>query len=80
MSSDRYARTKIITDIQQMRICFRCKNSLKEDTDNKTCEACIQYIGQLLTCERCGFNYTRTNRNRHYRSFECRVSIFIEIE
>ena len=64
MSSDRYARTQIITDIQHMSLCIRCKNTLIEDTNNKTCEACIQYIGQLLTCERCGFNYTRTNRYR----------------
>ena len=63
-----------------MNVCIRCKNKLKEDTDNKTCEACIQYIGQLLTCERCGLNYTRTNRSRHYRSYKCRVSIFIEID
>ena len=62
-----------------MRICFRCKTTLK-DTDNKTCEACIQYVGEVLTCERCGFNYTRTDRNRHYRSYKCRVSIFIDIE
>ena len=62
-----------------MRICFRCKATLK-DTDNNTCEACIQYIGQLLTCERCGCNYTRTNRNIQYGSYKCRVCIFIEIE
>ena len=62
-----------------MRICFRCKTTLK-DTDNKTCEACIQYIGQLLTSERCNCNYTRTTRNRRYRSYKCRVCIFIEKE
>ena len=78
MSSDRYARTKIITDIQQMRICFRCKAALKEATDNKTCEACIQYIGEVLTCQRCNYNYTRTNRTRHSKSYKCRVCIFIE--
>ena len=63
-----------------MRICFRCKKILEDDTDNKICEACIKYIGEVLTCERCGFNYTRTNRTRHYRSYKCRVCIFIEIE
>ena len=50
-----------------MRICFRCRATLK-DTDNKTCEACVRYIGEVLTCERCKCLYTRTNRNRHYRS------------
>ena len=62
-----------------MNLCIRCKHILTY-TENKTCEACIQYIGQLLTCERCGFNYTRTHIHIHYRSYKCRVSIFIEIE
>ena len=62
-----------------MNLCIRCKNTLK-DTENKPCEACIQYIGEVLTCERCGCNYTRTNRYRHYRSYKCRLTIFIEIE
>ena len=48
-----------------MNLCIRCKTTLKDDTYNKTCEACIQYIGQLLTCERCNCNYTRTHRNIH---------------
>ena len=59
-----------------MNLCIRCKTTLKY-TDNKTCEACIQYVGQLLTCERCGFNYTRTNRTRHYSSYKCRACTFI---
>ena len=63
-----------------MNLCIRCKKIFEDDTYNKTCEACIQYIGQLLTCERCGCDYTRTNRNRHYRSYKRRVCIFIEIE
>ena len=63
-----------------MRICFRGKAALKEDTDNKTCEACIQYIGEVLKCQRCNCNYTRTNRERHYRSYKCRVCIFVIID
>ena len=27
---------------------------------------------------RCNRGYTRANRNRHYRSYECRVTIFVE--
>ena len=28
-----------------------------DDTDNKTCEACTEYIGYKLTCTRCGRFY-----------------------
>ena len=63
-----------------MSLCIRCKTTSRDDTDNKTCEACIRYIGEVLKCPRCNCNYTRTNRERHYRSYKCRVCIFIEIE
>ena len=62
-----------------MNLCIRFK-ILEDDTDNKTCESCIQYIGGVLKCQRCNCNYTRTNRTRHYRSYKCRVSIFLEKE
>jgi len=50
---------------------------LDKDYDNKTCEKCIEYIGDKLVCQRCGMIYTRTNRERHYRSYKCRMCIFI---
>ena len=62
-----------------MDIDIRCKTRLTNDTYNKTCEACIQYIGAVLKCQRCVCNYNRTNRERHYRSYKCRVCIFIKI-
>ena len=60
-----------------MRLCVRCNNILQY-TCNKTCDKCIAYIGHHLVCERCNRSYTRTNRNRHYRSYKCRVTIVIE--
>ena len=27
-----------------MNLCIRCKTTLRDDTYNETCEACIQYI------------------------------------
>ena len=50
--------------------CIRCKSILK-DTDNKTCEICIAYIGQCFVCSNCSIVYTRTNGDRHMRSFRC---------
>ena len=60
-------------------ICTRCKELLCIECDTKTCEICITYIEQSLVCERCNRSYTRTNRERHYRSYKCRVSMFIEL-
>ena len=52
--------------------CFRCKKKRRlSDTDNKTCESCINYIGEQICCAWCNGEYTRTNRNRHMRSFRC---------
>ena len=62
-----------------MNRCIRCKKLLDKDYDNKTCEKCIEYINEELICERCGCSYQRTKRNRHYRSYKCRMCIFIEI-
>ena len=59
--------------------CQRCKKLLDNNSENKTCDICIQYIGERLMCQRCGKLYTRTNRTRHYRAFKCRMSIFIEL-
>ena len=42
-----------------------------------TCDICIYYIGEIIKCESCSRRCTRTNRNRHYRSYTCRVSVFI---
>ena len=63
-----------------MNLCIRCKKIFEYDIDNKTCESCIPYIGEVLKCQRCNCNYTRTNRERHYRSYKCRLTIYIEIE
>ena len=60
-----------------MNRCIRCKKLLDKNYDNKTCEKCIEYIGDKLVCQRCGMIHTRTNRERHYRSYKCRVCIFI---
>ena len=59
-------------------ICIRCKKLLKT-TDKKTCENCIAYVDQSLVCERCNRLYTRTNRERHYRSYRCRVTNYYEL-
>ena len=59
-------------------MCIRCKKLL-EHTDTKTCETCIEYIDKNMSCEKCNRIYTRTNKSRHYRSYKCRVTIFIEL-
>ena len=46
-----------------------------ENTTCKTCEACIEYIGCQLICQRCGRLYSRTNESRHYKSYKCRLSM-----
>ena len=51
----------------------------KNDNGLKTCDNCMSYIGDKMRCQRCDRLSTRTNRTRHYRSFRCRISIFIEI-
>ena len=58
--------------------CQRCSKQLN-NSDNKTCDTCINYISQRLVCQRCGKLCTRTNRTRHYRAFKRRMSIFIEL-
>ena len=57
-------------------IGIRCKKLLS-NTDTKTCEICIAYLDEQLVCQRCNRICTRINRERHYRSYSCRVSIFI---
>ena len=59
-------------------VCIRY-TKLIENTDTKTCEKCIAYIDKSLVCERCNRTYTRTNKNRHYRSYKCRVNIYYEL-
>ena len=59
-------------------ICIRCKEILDIECDTKACETCIKYIDEKLICERCHRIFTRTNKSRHYRSYKCRVTIFIE--
>ena len=54
-------------------------SKVQDNTENKTCDDCMNYIGEILVCQRCDRLYTRTNRTRHYRSFRCRISIFHEI-
>ena len=61
-----------------MTCCIRCTTILQY-TDNTTCGACIEYIGYQIICNRCGRFCSITNRERHYRSYECRVSICMEI-
>ena len=60
-----------------MRQCVRCKHMLAT-CNNKTCDKCVYYIGYQLVCERCQLRYSRTDRTRHYRSYKCRTSMFIE--
>ena len=62
-----------------MTCCVRCKAILYIEYDNKTCDKCVAYIGEVFICERCSCKYTRTNNNRHCRSYKCRATIFIEI-
>ena len=52
---------------------------LNIECDNKTCDTCIAYIGEIIKCERCNSRYTRIIKNRNYRSYKCRVRIFIEL-
>ena len=63
-----------------MFCCIRCKKLLDIECDNKTCDECMYYIGYQLVCERCNRSYSRTNCERHYRSYKCRVSIFIVVK
>ena len=44
-----------------------------------TCDECIYVIGYPLVCPNCGKSYSRTNRERHYRSYKCRVTMCIEL-
>ena len=61
-----------------MNCCIMCKTILQY-TDNKTCDKCIYHIGYHLICSKCGRTYSRTNRERQYRSYKCRVCMFIEL-
>ena len=44
-----------------------------DNTDDKTCDFCVNYIGSKLICEWCNGEYTRTNRTRHMMSFKCKA-------
>ena len=59
--------------------CICCKKLLS-NTDKRTCDKCMYYVDESLVCQRCNRSYTRTNRNRNYRSYKCRVSIVIEFD
>ena len=59
--------------------CIRYTKMELNNTDNKTCDACIEYIGEKLVCEKCFKSYTRITKNRHYRSYKCRICIFKEL-
>ena len=59
------------------RCCITCKKLLDIECDTKACETCITHIGYQLVCTSCGKYYSRTNRERHYRSYRCRVTLFI---
>ena len=50
--------------------CIRCKKLLSY-TDNKTCDACINYIGEKMSCSFCGYTFSRTDKSRHRMSFRC---------
>ena len=60
-------------------MCIRCTKLLDIGCDTKTCETCNKYIDKSLVCERCNRTYTRTNRERHYRSYKCRVRMFYRV-
>ena len=45
----------------------------------KTCDECIFYVDYQLVCPNRGISYSRTNRERHYRSYRCRVTMCIEL-
>ena len=52
---------------------------MPSNTDKKTCDECMCYIAVQLVCPNCGKYYYRINRERHYRSYRCRVTMFIEL-
>ena len=63
-----------------MDLCIRCTKLLDiECYLKKTCDECMHYIGYQLVCPNCGKSHSRTNRERHYRSYRCRVTMFIEL-
>ena len=62
-----------------MNLCIICKQLLDDECYKHTCDDCIYYIGYQLVCPNCGKSYFRTNRERLYRSYRCRVTMFIEL-
>ena len=60
--------------------CIRCSKLLDIGCGTKACETCIKYIDKPLVCERCNRTYTRTNRERHYRSYRCRGTMYYELQ
>ena len=59
-------------------MCIRC-TKLLSNTDKQTCDECIHRNGYQSVCPNCGQSYSRTNRERHYRSYRCRLTLFIEL-
>ena len=51
--------------------CIICKTEFDDYNKTKTCDACINYIGECFVCSFCNDIYARTNRKRHMRSFRC---------
>ena len=51
--------------------CIRCKQDCDNYNNTKTCDACINYIGEKFVCKWCNGEYTRTNKSPHNRSFRC---------
>ena len=60
-------------------MCICCKIVLDIECYKKTCDECIYYIGYNLVCPNCGKSYSRTNRERHYRSYNCRITMYYEL-
>ena len=62
--------TNIMHLFNKNELC-KCKHVF-DNTDNKTCDICINHIGSKLICEWCIGEYTRTNRTMHMKSFKCK--------
>ena len=54
---------------------------LDVECGKKTCDECIYYKVYQLVCPNCGKDmFSGTNRERWYRSYRCRVTLFIEFD
>ena len=60
-----------ITHVYSTRWIVSDVKSCLPDTDNKTCDKCVDYIGEQVVCSLCDDIYTRTNRKTHMQSFKC---------